>query len=369
MLAAGALRSSCRALPVSTDCWPERVARGDRRALCGAGRGDTFGAVDSFLAGVGRLQLSPELEADIEIPRLLALFHGRRNEHRCGMRSSLLLIVLAALIITALKAGIVWALFRATCMRGDALRAGSILTAAGEFAFVLIPLGGSLGMLDQRQAGILVAIAAVSMLFGPPTATLADALLRRFARPAEREPDDFSDARGSVLLIGWGRFGQIVSQCLLAEGIDVDHRQRPRNDPRAGASASGVARGSTSRRGGARRELSRFAQSRRPSSMSWTEFPGSELCAVRSPAFSAAIAGVLRVIRVRRLRPQRWKRGIGFRPSKLVPRSAHAAGGGISAGLDIYASMLQEPLSKPEGEAKPLNPEAREIVGRRPVAE
>ena len=45
-------------------------------------------------------------------------------------------------------------------------------------------------------------------------------LLRALIRPT-REPDDFSDARGSVLVIGFGRFGQIVSQCLLAEGIDV----------------------------------------------------------------------------------------------------------------------------------------------------
>ena len=35
------------------------------------------------------------------------------------------------------------------------------------------------------------------------------------------KPDDFSDAHGSVLVIGFGRFGQIVSQCLLAEDIDV----------------------------------------------------------------------------------------------------------------------------------------------------
>src|SRR5262245_66033920 len=59
------------------------------------------------------------------------------------------------------------------------------------------------------------------MLLGPPVASLTDALLERFVRPETREPDDFSDARGSVLVIGFGRFGQIVSQCLLAESIDV----------------------------------------------------------------------------------------------------------------------------------------------------
>jgi hypothetical protein len=43
---------------------------------------------------------------------------------------------------------------------------------------------------------------------------------------------------------------------------------------------------------------------------------------------------------------------------------------GITAGLDIlHAIMLQEPLSKPAGEAKPLNPETQDIVRRRPAAE
>ncbi len=121
-----------------------------------------------------------------------------------------------------LKAAIVWLLFRATCThRGDALRAGSVLTGAGEFAFVLIPLGGSLAVLDTRQASVLTAIAAITMLLGPLVATATEALLRRIARPVDREPDDFSEARGSVLVIGFGRFGQIVSQCLLAEGTDV----------------------------------------------------------------------------------------------------------------------------------------------------
>jgi glutathione-regulated potassium-efflux system protein KefB len=48
-----------------------------------------------------------------------------------------------------------------------------------------------------------------------------DALVRRFAKANEREADDFSDANGTVLVIGFGRFGQIVSQYLLAEEIDV----------------------------------------------------------------------------------------------------------------------------------------------------
>ena len=37
---------------------------------------------------------------------------------------------------------------------------------------------------------------------------------------------------GSVLIIGFGRFGQVASQALLARGVDVvDHRHRHRDDP------------------------------------------------------------------------------------------------------------------------------------------
>ena len=185
-------------------------------------------ALGAFLAGVllAESNYRHELEADIEPFRglLLALFFMGigMSIDLAIVRANVWLILVAAIVITALKATIVWLLFRATCVReADALRAGSVLTAAGEFAFVLIPLGGSLGVLDPRQASILTAVAAISMLLGPLVATLTEALLRRFKPLDAREADDFSDARGSVLVIGFGRFGQIVSQCLLAEAIDV----------------------------------------------------------------------------------------------------------------------------------------------------
>jgi len=185
-------------------------------------------ALGAFLAGVLLAESSyrHELEADIEPFRglLLALFFmgvGMTID-LAVVRAHLWLILAAALAITALKAAIVWLLFRATCVRrGDALRAGSVLTGAGEFAFVLLPLGAGLGVLAPDTQSLLTAIAAVTMLLGPPTALASDAVIRRFATPDTPEPDEFDGVRGSVLVIGFGRFGQIVSQCLLAEGVDV----------------------------------------------------------------------------------------------------------------------------------------------------
>jgi glutathione-regulated potassium-efflux system protein KefB len=185
-------------------------------------------ALGAFLAGVllAESTYRHELEADIEPFRglLLALFFmgvGMTIDMRV-VWANLGLILAAAFLITMLKAGIVWALFRATCVaRGEALLAGSVLTGAGEFAFVLFPLGTALGILSTSQGSLLSAIAAVTLLIGPPFATLTDLAVRRLARTSEREADDFSEAHGSVLVIGFGRFGQIVSQYLLAEEIDV----------------------------------------------------------------------------------------------------------------------------------------------------
>jgi glutathione-regulated potassium-efflux system protein KefB len=185
-------------------------------------------ALGAFLAGVllAESTYRHELEADIEPFRglLLALFFmgvGMTIDMKI-VWENLWLVIAAALVITLMKAFIVWALFRATCSgRGDALRAGSVLTGAGEFAFVLLPLGVTLGLLSVTQGSLLSAIAAVTLLIGPPFASLTDVVLRRFAARNTREADDFSGTSPSVLVIGFGRFGQIVSQHLLAEEVDV----------------------------------------------------------------------------------------------------------------------------------------------------
>src|SRR3954451_10336848 len=185
-------------------------------------------ALGAFLAGVllAESTYRHELEADIEPFRslLLALFFmgvGMTID-MAVVWANLWLVVGAAVLITLLKAGIVWVLFRVTCVkRGDALRARSVLTGAGEFAFVLLPLGTSLGILSATQGSLLSAIAAITLLFGPPFAELTERLVRRLARTNEPEADNFDGTTPSVLVIGFGRFGQIVSQYLLAEGVDV----------------------------------------------------------------------------------------------------------------------------------------------------
>ena len=185
-------------------------------------------ALGAFLAGVmlAGSNYRHELEADIEPFRglLLALFFmGVGMSIDVGVVTTRFgLIVAAAVAITLLKAGIVAVLFRATCPnRGDGVRAGSVLTSAGEFSFVLIPFGVLLGAIGAQEGNLFTAIAAVTMMIGPPFAALSDRALARLLRVRLPEPDGLEEVRGSALVIGFGRFGQIVSQCLLAESVDV----------------------------------------------------------------------------------------------------------------------------------------------------
>src|SRR5271165_4653035 len=363
-------------------------------------------ALGAFLAGVllAGSNYRHELEADIEPFRglLLALFFMGigMSMDLALVRTNLWLILSAAVIITVLKAGIVWLLFRATCGRGDALRAGSVLTGAGEFAFVLIPLAGSLGMLDQRQGGCLIAIAALTMLLGPLVATSSDALVRRLVRPAQRDADDFAGARGSVLIIGWGRFGQIVSQCLLADGIEVTTIDSdPEMIRQAGRFGFKVYYGD-----GTRLEVLRAAgaiearliavcidnrdAASRIVDLIRAEFPGTELY-VRSydrrhslqliakgvsfelrETYESALAFGRRTLERLGLDPARALAVEEFVRRRDLDRLALQQAEGISAGMDLlHSSMVQEPLSEPAGEARPLNPEAQEIVRSRPSAE
>ena len=364
-------------------------------------------ALGAFLAGVllAESNYRHELEADIEPFRglLLALFFMGigMSIDLAIVRANVWLILVAAVVITALKAAIVWLLFRATCVReADALRAGSVLTAAGEFAFVLIPLGGSLGVLDPRQASILTAVAAITMLLGPLVATLTEALLRRFKPLDAREADDFSDARGSVLVIGFGRFGQIVSQCLLAEAIDVTTID---NDPGMIQDAAGFGfkvyygdgtRLDVLRAAGAgdARLIAVCIDNREAASrvvdLVHAEFPGTKLY-VRSfdrrhtlqliakgvdfelrETYESALVFGRSTLEALGIDSERAAATEQFVRSRDLDLLALQQAEGLSAGADLLRTrMVHEPLSTPAREVKPLNPEAEEIISRPPVAE
>ena len=186
-------------------------------------------AMGAFLAGLllAESNFRHQLEADIEPFRgvLLGLFFMSVGMSIDGglVRDDWRMLALATPAIVLGKTAVVAALFRATGSSWrDAVRAGALLSPAGEFAFVLLPLAATLGVVGAATAQQATALAALTMLVGPVAAKMLDLALERTRKPAPELPaEDFGDANASVLVIGFGRFGQVIDQVLLAHGVDV----------------------------------------------------------------------------------------------------------------------------------------------------
>lgn len=185
-------------------------------------------AMGAFLAGVllAESNFRHQLEADIEPFRgmLLGLFFMSVGMSIDGglltdRWPALFGATVAAILI---KVGLVAGLFRLFGSSWlDAVRGGAILAPAGEFAFVLLPVGGELGLIDGPGTRFAVALAALTMLVGPVAAKALDAVLARRPSDPEPTPDLVESAEARVLVVGFGRFGQILTQVLLAEGVSV----------------------------------------------------------------------------------------------------------------------------------------------------
>jgi glutathione-regulated potassium-efflux system protein KefB len=185
-------------------------------------------AMGAFLAGLllAESNFRHQLEADIEPFRgiLLGLFFMSVGMSIDGglVRDDWRMLVLATPAVVLGKTAVVAALFRVTGSPWrEAARAGALLSPAGEFAFVLLPLAATLGLVGAATEQQATALAALTMLVGPVAAKVLDVVLERTRRPAPEPDEDFGDANASVLVIGFGRFGQIIDQVLLAHGVDV----------------------------------------------------------------------------------------------------------------------------------------------------
>ena len=186
-------------------------------------------AMGAFLAGVllAESEFRHQLETDIEPFR--GLFLGLLFI-AVGMSVAWPLVlqywfavIFGALGLFALKAAIIWVLCRVfRSPNADALRIGVLLGQGGEFGFVLFTVAMTSGVLIQRDAFILTAIVTLSMAITPFAVMLADHLLRRRGAPDMTGVDRVdSTEEGSVIIVGFGRFGQIVARVLKLRGYRV----------------------------------------------------------------------------------------------------------------------------------------------------
>ncbi|MCX7303339.1 MAG: monovalent cation:proton antiporter-2 (CPA2) family protein [Hyphomicrobiales bacterium] len=184
-------------------------------------------ALGAFLAGVmlSESTFRHQLEADIEPFRgiLLGLFFMA-----VGMSLDLSVVAAnwrtVAIYVVAYMAMNSLGIYTVARLVGtshrDAVERAVIMAQGGEFAFVLYAAATAVGIIDGEANAILTAIIIVSMILTPFCIIVMRALTPKDEQTLEGV-EIAEGLSGSVLVIGFGRFGQIASQPLLLRGIDV----------------------------------------------------------------------------------------------------------------------------------------------------
>lgn len=178
-------------------------------------------ALGAFIAGV-MLADSPyrhEIESDVEPFRLilLGLFFlavGMVLDVGAVIERPLLVLSLA-LGLVAVKVVVLTLIVKLFGKPWPvALGLGLLLSQGGEFGFLLFAQAADALLIEPEAASLFSAVVTLSMVTTP--------FLMLFARNLEfspaAEPADLDDPagapRGSAIVVGYGRFGQIVSQML-----------------------------------------------------------------------------------------------------------------------------------------------------------
>ena len=192
-------------------------------------------ALGTFLAGVvlAESEYRHELESNIEPFKglLLGLFFlavGASIDFNLvfsdvGLITGLVTLLIGIKLLVLLLLGKVFKLPLA-----DNLMFSFTLAQGGEFAFLLFSFATQNHVLERDLANLLVVVVVLSMMATPLVIIVYEKLIQPlFSRQFEPDMDEEIDAgEQPVIVAGYGRFGQIVSRLLKANGIQatlLDH--------------------------------------------------------------------------------------------------------------------------------------------------
>lgn len=195
-------------------------------------------AMGAFVAGVllSESSFRHQLEADIEPFRglLLGLFFlgvGMALDLNIVFNNWLVIlsIVLAMMFVKSLAIFIIAKLAKST--NSTAMDRAVVMAQGGEFAFVLYAAAATQGVITSEIQANFTAIVVLSMIFAPLTIILHNKfVVPRLADKGEQQSEDHIDEQHPIILVGIGRYGQIVNHILTMSGyhptvIDLNAKQ------------------------------------------------------------------------------------------------------------------------------------------------
>ncbi len=184
-------------------------------------------ALGAFLAGVllAESEYRHELEADIEPFKglLLGLFFiavGMAADLGTLVHKPLLTLGLVV-ILMSVKAAVLYGIARAARhQHATAVQLAFYLAQGGEFAFVLFGVAAGARVIEADLSNQLIVVVSISMALTPLLILLNDKWLKLGADKNAPPPYDLIDAQAhTVVIAGFGRFGQIVARMLRMKKI------------------------------------------------------------------------------------------------------------------------------------------------------
>ncbi|MDR0808758.1 MAG: cation:proton antiporter, partial [Gemmobacter sp.] len=183
-------------------------------------------ALGSFIAGVvlANSEFRHQIEADLKPFKgiLLGLFFMTVgiSIDTGGLLAQPLRILMLTLALIAAKMAVLYPLISLFRLRGrDRTLFSLALAQGGEFGFLIVSFALAQDILPAEEAQRVLLVISLSMLLTPLLFALYDRLAHhRGARPGEALPDTVEET-GPVLIVGIGRFGQVVNRMARAAGI------------------------------------------------------------------------------------------------------------------------------------------------------
>ena len=195
-------------------------------------------ALGAFLAGLlfAETEYRHEIEVDIEPFKglLLGLFFVSvgMSIDIAQVAAKPLWLIASVFGLYLVKSPIVYALARWFGEpRPVALEAGLLLGQGGEFTFLVIGMAYGLGLIPNDTAQFMLIVTGMTMIATPPVAHFARKLVvaaeAREAERGQRDTDIPTGLSGHVIVVGYGRVGQMLGSVLAAQeiphvGLDTD---------------------------------------------------------------------------------------------------------------------------------------------------
>ncbi len=182
-------------------------------------------ALGTFIAGVLLAESEYRHELEIAIDPFKGLLLGLFFIS-VGMALNLgvlythiLAVVLGVAVLIAVKMLVLYGLARVYGLRHpERAQLAGVLSQGGEFAFVLFSTASSQRLFQHDQMALLLVTVTLSMMTTPLLMKLIDKRLSRRINAAddEHEAPWVDDDKPQVIVVGFGRFGQVIGRLLMA---------------------------------------------------------------------------------------------------------------------------------------------------------